>query len=243
VRLGREVSDGVATGNSPVHRSPLQVTVTLGAVALLGGMLLVAVAEPLSRSEIGGSDWSLRGNGALIVPFAGGPAILGGCWGALAALRWSALVRRWPAAAVIAGAVSFAVSLVFQLLPLFLGPGSDPSTYPVLQGVLLPLATLGAGILLAHRLFGGLRRRAVFVSGTLWAVVAFVNVTSFGISALLQPFTLPLIATLPGLTSAPRCSVGWTGPWIFASLLLVPVCGVLGYVLAVGAASRLFGQG
>jgi hypothetical protein len=214
---------------TPVQGGPLPAVVALGGIALLGGLLVVAVAEPLSRSEIGGPGWSLRGNGALIVPFAGGPAILGGRWGALAA-------------ALVAGTVSLAASLVSGFLPVLAGLGRAAATSQVLQGVVLPLATLGVGLLVAGWLFGGLSRRALLAGTALGALVALVNVAAWGVSALLQPFLLPLLAVLPALASAPGHRLGWPSRWVATAVLLVPLCGLVGSALAAGLVSRLAGQ-
>jgi hypothetical protein len=210
---------------------------------LLGGILVVALAEPLSRSDFGGPGWSLKGNGALIVPFALGPAILGVCWGALAVLRWDALVDRWQFAAIVAGAVSLAAGLIFTLLPVLAGPGGATAFYPVLLGVGIPLAALAAGLLQAQHLFGPLGRRALLVSVGVWAIVALVNLLAWGMSALFQPFVLPLLVALPSLTSKPAPGIGWTNGWVVGSFLLVPLCGILGYVLAVELVSRFTGPG
>jgi hypothetical protein len=52
-----------------------RVVATL-AVALLGGAALWLLTLALSKSDVGGDGWSLRGNGALIVPALGLPLLL-----------------------------------------------------------------------------------------------------------------------------------------------------------------------
>ena len=74
----------------PEGRSPLITAGALGAVALLGAIAGAAVwliTDLVSRSDIGGPGMTLRGNGALIVPCFGGPALLGLGWGLLALAR------------------------------------------------------------------------------------------------------------------------------------------------------------
>src|SRR2546428_7733302 len=57
-----------------------------GLIALLGmiaGVLLWILTLVLSRSNVSGNGWALSGNGALIVPFGLGPAIVAGGWAAI----------------------------------------------------------------------------------------------------------------------------------------------------------------
>jgi hypothetical protein len=49
---------------------------TATAVALLCGAALWLVTLAVSKSDVGGDGWSLRGNGALIVPALGLPLLL-----------------------------------------------------------------------------------------------------------------------------------------------------------------------
>jgi hypothetical protein len=57
-----------------------------GLVALAGalaGVLLWLLTIVMSRSNISGNGWSLGGNGALIIPFGLGPAVVSGGWAAI----------------------------------------------------------------------------------------------------------------------------------------------------------------
>ncbi|HKV30226.1 MAG TPA: hypothetical protein VJT14_04335 [Candidatus Dormibacteraeota bacterium] len=57
-----------------------------GLIALAGalaGVLLWIVTIVLSRSHLSGNGWSLAGNGALIIPFGLGPAVVAGGWAAI----------------------------------------------------------------------------------------------------------------------------------------------------------------
>src|SRR5713226_5333084 len=57
-----------------------------GLIALLGviaGVLLWILTIVLSRSRLSGNGWALSGNGALIIPFGIGPAIVAGGWAAI----------------------------------------------------------------------------------------------------------------------------------------------------------------
>ena len=58
----------------------------VGILALLGilaGLVLWLLTTLVSHSHISGSGWSLSGNGALIIPFGLGPAIVAGGWAAI----------------------------------------------------------------------------------------------------------------------------------------------------------------
>ena len=62
---------------SPADR-PSAVVGLVTLLAATSGVALALLAELLSKSDIGGPGWSLRGNGALIVPFGVGPAVVAG---------------------------------------------------------------------------------------------------------------------------------------------------------------------
>src|ERR1700737_1843032 len=57
-----------------------------GLIAIAGvvaGIALWILAAVLSRVQISGNGWSLSGNGALIIPFGLGPAVVAGGWAAI----------------------------------------------------------------------------------------------------------------------------------------------------------------
>jgi len=55
----------------------------LALFGILAGIVLWLLTSFVSRSHISGNGWSLSGNGALIVPFGLGPAIVAGGWAAI----------------------------------------------------------------------------------------------------------------------------------------------------------------
>jgi hypothetical protein len=55
--------------------------IALGGV--IAGLLLWILTLALSRSPLSGDGWSLSGNGALIIPFGIGPAVVAGGWAAI----------------------------------------------------------------------------------------------------------------------------------------------------------------
>jgi hypothetical protein len=57
-----------------------------GLIALAGaiaGIVLWVLTILLSRSRLSGNGWALSGNGALIIPFGIGPAVVAGGWAAI----------------------------------------------------------------------------------------------------------------------------------------------------------------
>ncbi len=82
-----------------------------GLIALLGviaGVLLWIVTIVLSNSRLSGNGWSLSGNGALIVPFGIGPAVVAGGWTAII-LRMRGH-RRWLPLGIASGLVGLALT-------------------------------------------------------------------------------------------------------------------------------------
>jgi hypothetical protein len=58
----------------------------VGVLALLGilaGIVLWGLTTLVSRTYVSGNGWSLSGNGALIIPFGLGPAIVAGGWASI----------------------------------------------------------------------------------------------------------------------------------------------------------------
>jgi hypothetical protein len=52
-------------------------------IGLLVGLCLWILTIGVSRGHLSGDAWSLSGNGALIVPFGVGPAVVAGGWAAI----------------------------------------------------------------------------------------------------------------------------------------------------------------
>jgi hypothetical protein len=104
----------------------------MAGIGLAGGILLGALTYLLATAGPSGPGWSLRGNGALIVPFGLGPAVLAAGWTAIAChfralpnwvtlglgagLVGVALVAASLVALAIGGSVGTAISAVLSLL-------------------------------------------------------------------------------------------------------------------------------
>src|SRR2546427_3653677 len=82
-----------------------------GLIALLGmiaGVLLWILTLVLSRSNVSGNGWALSGNGALIIPFGFGPAVVAGGWAAII-LRMRGH-RRWLQLGIASGLFGLALT-------------------------------------------------------------------------------------------------------------------------------------
>jgi hypothetical protein len=72
----------MAASMSDPKRDPAFAGVTALAGAIAGAVLWILTIV-LSRSNISGNGWALTGNGALIIPFGLGPAVVAGGWAAI----------------------------------------------------------------------------------------------------------------------------------------------------------------
>jgi hypothetical protein len=95
-----------------------------GVVAVVGalaGVLLWILTIGLSRSNISGNGWALTGNGALIIPFGLGPAVVAGGWAAIL-LRMRGHPR-WLQLGIGSGLVGLALTAGSFLSLIAFGPG------------------------------------------------------------------------------------------------------------------------
>src|SRR5437870_9253174 len=94
-----------------------------GMISLLGviaGVLLWVLTIVLSRSNISGNGWALSGNGALIIPFGVGPAVVAGGWAAVI-LRMRGH-QRWLQLGIASGLVGLALTAGSLLSLIAFGP-------------------------------------------------------------------------------------------------------------------------
>jgi N-acetylneuraminic acid mutarotase len=66
-----------------VYQSDLAALALFLILFAIGGVLVWALMDFVSRTDISGDGWSLRGNGALIVPVVAGPALMAAGWATL----------------------------------------------------------------------------------------------------------------------------------------------------------------
>ncbi len=152
------------------HLGLWTVLVALGA-GIIAGVLLDVLTVLVARYGLQGNGWSLRGNGALVVPFGLGPALL--------TAAWTALVLRakgrpaWLFGGVAAGLVGALLVAVSAVLPIL--SGSDAAS----MAVVFQLASL-AWVILAPILAGFTRGHARSVGMHAVAGLAFALALGFG---------------------------------------------------------------
>src|SRR3989442_3119282 len=102
----------MAAPTSDPQRQELRFAAKVALVGAVAGVALWLLTTLLSRSTISGNGWSLAGNGALIIPFGLGPAIVAAGWTAIILRmrghpRWLqfGLASRLIAVVLVVGAV------------------------------------------------------------------------------------------------------------------------------------------
>jgi len=147
---GRTMSASTTPAAASDARSALRLLLPAVVGGLVAGGAIVLLTAVAAGSDIGGDGWSLRGNGALVVPFALGTAVLAGGWTALA--LHAGRDARWRLLGV--GAALVAAALGAAQIPLLALLGGDRAGGPALvsigAAVLWTLAAPGAAVLSAH---------------------------------------------------------------------------------------------
>jgi hypothetical protein len=214
-------------GTWPATRRPSAIFSLAVLFSALAGVVVWLIMDALSRSSIGGATWSLRGNGALIVPLGLGPAILGTAWVSLAL---SFRGQRWPGPAALAGVLIFLLEMVIGFGPVVLGAEAGQLNR-LLVGIVVPVLAQGAGLALAF-LTGALSVRGLMVSSVVCFLIIAATAFMAGLEFFLAPLVLPLVLTAP-LVILRRGSA----PWLIASLIAVPIVLVAGFYLAAATLS------
>ena len=163
------------------------------AVGLVGGALLAWATLGLSTTDIAGPGWSVRGNGALIVEFAGGPALLAG--------GWVGLVRRrtHPGWAVLAGALTLLLELILGFAPILAGPSLVGQT-ALLVGVWPAVVSLVLGLALAWPP----TRRTLLAGAAVCAAGIGLSLAVPFLLFFIAPLLLPLVLVMPTLARDAR---------------------------------------
>ncbi len=222
--------DSVAA-SAPPPRAPGKPAV-LGLAALLGllgGTAVMVLAGLLARSDLPVFGRALRGNGALVVPVVGAPAVLALGWSALALglrgdRRRAAGGARLPRllAVPLAGLATLPLGLVLAFAPLLGRP-------PVLAAALLAPAVGWALAALAARL-----GRRGLLAGTALALVLLAAPGSF-VLALPLAVVLPLVADGP---PPPAGGGAWSAGGLVAACALLLVALLAGLIVgAIGLAA------
>ncbi len=165
-------------------------------IAVAAGFALGFITDAASKSDIGAGTWTLKGNGAIAVLFAGAGALLTFGWLALA---YGARGERGYLNRALGGAAATCLlELAFIFAPTALGAQATPMTATILVVVSLA-AALAVGAVLASG--EGL------VAGTTVAILALAaSLAPLGLQFFLVPLFLPLIVATPSLA---RTADGW----------------------------------
>jgi hypothetical protein len=179
---------------------------------LLAGALVGLAAYAVSRLSVGGANWSLSGNGALVILFSG-------CGMALAA-GWLAIADRargrglQPGRVLLVALEALILELAYGFAPIILGDTASSAGAQLLLIGAFVVVALVLGVRLAG---GGVR------AGQIVALLALLlTLPTFGLAAVLLPLLLPLLLAVPSLSLA-------RGPWRAANsaaLLLALLAGV-----------------
>jgi hypothetical protein len=180
------------------------------------------------------------GNTALVVPFAGGPAIAAGAWTALTlALHFgeTGVSRLWLGA-VVGGVAALIASLVAIFLPIVTATSLPPALSSLASWAADVLAAL-LGFTVVRVLGYRLRARGWLALGVTLALAAALVAFVPGIAAILNLVLLPVLVVLPLLVSDGTTTERTWGSARFAltwlAVLIVVVVGlqVGGYLVSV----------
>jgi hypothetical protein len=183
-------------------------------LALVAGAALALLTNAASNTDVGGPGWTLRGNGALIVLFAGG--------GALLAFGWLALAfganhqTGWLNKALLGAAVTLVLELAFAFLPIVAGPD---------RAVLL-LLPLIVGVLAIALLSGIFLARGGYTMGATVTLVALIaSLAPLGLAFFLVPLFAPIVVAAPALGRA-------LNGWLIANSLAMLLALLVGIYVA-----------
>lgn len=182
---------------------------------LLAGAAAGLLANALSRSNIGSGNWTLSGNGAIVVLFS--------VCGAALAVGWLAVADRarerplQPGRLLLVALEALILELAFGLAPVILGETAASAGAQLILTGLFVVVALVLGVRLAG---GGVR------AGQIVALLALLlTLPTFGLSALLMPLFLPLLLAVPSLSLA-------RGMWRAANSIALVLALVAGVYLA-----------
>ncbi len=152
-------------------------------IGLVAGVLLDVATFLVARYGPQADSWSFRGNGALVVPFGVGPAILAGGWTALASrYRGSA---HWLALGLAAGLVGIGFVLASFLLLVLLGSETAGSLSNVISLLTLGWMVVAPWLARFVRAPGQQIRRGELgghvIAGVFFAVAVFASFAASGL--------------------------------------------------------------
>ena len=193
--------DAISPASAPDALGPPHLLGMAFAVGVVGALMIVLLAMVMVRSgpegEFNGIMWSVRGNGALSVLFAGIPAVLGAGWTGLG--LWVIQSRPWLAIAVATGGLLVALGLIWEFVPVLL----RISYWDARAGVAFVVVVVLTGGALAI-LTGGHARVVLIASGAVALGARGVVLAVPDEVRLLIPLLLALAASAPVLAVAYR---------------------------------------
>ena len=152
-------------------------------IGLVAGVALDAVAFLVARYGPQADGWSLRGNGALVVPIGLGPAILAGGWTALAAHYRG--YPRWAVLGVAAGLVGTGLVIAGVLILVFFGSDAGAAASNVLTLLILVWMVVAPWLARFVRVPGQQVRRGELgghvIAGVFFAVAVFASFAASGL--------------------------------------------------------------
>jgi hypothetical protein len=240
------------------HAAGLSLAFFVFLLGALAGVALAVATDAVSRAGWAGAAWSLGGNGALVVPFSGMPAIAAGGWVALA--LWRVRHPRWATGALAAGLATLAaagisgfgpvIALQLQGLDESTGPATvRAANYTIAATFVAPVVIATAAGLTLAALLTRLNRRAALAALALALIACVVVLPAprgfFVWIFLVAPFALPLMAGLPVLLTAGQARHAQRGATpLVGRLWLTLACAALpaGLLAGVTAAQLVMGQ-
>jgi hypothetical protein len=211
-----------STHPAAAHLSPLGLLLFLAAFTV-GGALLWWLMDGLSRTDISGDGWTLRGNGALIALLVGGPALLAMGWSMLAV--WFKATGPRIQAGLLAGLGTLILSAVAGFGPVLLRDSRAGF-------IALPLA-FAAGLGTAV-VVGRVRSTTVVVAVAVLAVAMLLGTLAGGSLPLIAPVFVPLMFAVPLVVGRDpedeRLASARSGHWRLLGYFGVPAAIIAGFL-------------
>jgi hypothetical protein len=136
-----------ATAQGDRNRQSAWVLGTTALAGAIAGVLIVLLGDLVSAAGPEGDGWSLRGNGAFIVPFGVGPAVLAAGWTML--VLHARYHSRWILLGLASGLLELAI-VAASLVPLFVRGSAAGATAGSIAQPLQLLWLVGSPVLAAR---------------------------------------------------------------------------------------------
>jgi hypothetical protein len=161
-----------------------RVVAAAGVYAIVAGIGIDVLTFLVARYGPAADGWSLRGNGALVVPFGLGPALIAAGWSATVLHYREA--ARWILLAAAAGTIGFALALASVLVLALYGSAVAAASYlAILLGLIWMLAAPVVAAVLPVSHLGGGRKEAPY--GVALVLVLLLTPVSLFVSSIVLP--------------------------------------------------------